>query len=117
VAPPDPITFQQQKKELTPKEKEAKSVIDKLLNAPSLFGEKIDIEAEVRRSLISSKTLRVMKKRYRQPSSKANAIYNTAITAQETSARKPKDIVSAIANTFELLSTRTQTKVLETVHI
>jgi len=45
--PPDPITFQQQKREATPKEKEERLKIENLLNAPSLFGEKIDIEAQV----------------------------------------------------------------------
>jgi hypothetical protein len=50
TAPPDPITFQQQRKELSGKEKEHKQMIENLLNAPSLFAEKMDIEAKVHRA-------------------------------------------------------------------
>jgi len=45
--PPDPITFQQQRKEISGKEKEQRKHIESLLNAPSLFAEKIDIESKV----------------------------------------------------------------------
>lgn len=56
TAPPDPITFQQQRKELSGKEKEHKQMIENLLNAPSLFAEKMDIEAKVRPPAPSCKT-------------------------------------------------------------
>ncbi len=56
TAPPDPITFQQQRKELSGKEKEHKQMIENLLNAPSLFAEKMDIEAKVYLKACSCRT-------------------------------------------------------------
>jgi hypothetical protein len=53
--PPDPITFQQQRKEISGKEKEQRKTIESLLNAPSLFAEKIDIESKVKYLGFSSK--------------------------------------------------------------
>lgn len=109
TAPPDPITFQQQRKELSGKEKEHKQMIENLLNAPSLFAEKMDIEAKVRLRSLSCKTSSLFRKRSRHWSSSRRRTWSTATTARVTSARRRRDMPTATRSTSAPLSTRIRT--------
>lgn len=64
--------------------------IDSLLNAPSLFSEKIDIDVHVFTIKLSSKSSAATNKKSRHSSLNQRKILSTAITAPETAAKKPK---------------------------
>jgi hypothetical protein len=86
--------------------------IENLLNAPSLFGEKIDIEAQVGLNLLSFKMWLVISKKFKLLSSSKKRICNTVITVLEINAKKQEDILFVRKNTLELLLIKIQIKLL-----
>lgn len=64
--------------------------IDSLLNAPSLFSEKIDIDVHVFTIKFSSKSTAATNKKSKHWSSNQRKILSTAIIAPEIAVKKPK---------------------------